>query len=137
MARWVCPRCDRQFARAGQSHDCIPGDTVDASFAGRPEGQRAAYDAVLAHLRALGPVHEDAVSVGVFLKRDRKLAELRPKSKWLSLTLYLERAIDDPRVARSMRLTSTRFVNEVKLRTSDDVDVVVCEWLTEAYENAG
>jgi hypothetical protein len=33
------------------------------------------YDAILAHLESLGPVYEDAVGVGVFLKRERKLAE--------------------------------------------------------------
>jgi fatty-acyl-CoA synthase len=36
MARWTCPRCDRQFGRANQSHTCALGNTVDASFAGRP-----------------------------------------------------------------------------------------------------
>ena len=85
--RWTCPRCSRQFGRANQGHDCRPGVDVDAVFAGRPPEQRAAYDAVLAHLRTLGEVHEDAVGVGVFLKRTRKLAELRPKQRWLTLTL--------------------------------------------------
>jgi hypothetical protein len=54
----------------------VPGCAVDATFAGRPPRLRAVCDAILAHLVSLGPVHEDAVSVGVFLKRDRKLAEV-------------------------------------------------------------
>ncbi len=78
MARWVCPRCDREFDRVRQSHICVPAGTVDDTFAGKPDAVRAAYDVIIAHLRALGPVHEDAVKVGVFLKHDRKFAELRP-----------------------------------------------------------
>jgi hypothetical protein len=135
MARWTCPRCDREFGRANQSHTCLPGNSVDASFRGRPE-QRAIYDAIMRHLETLGPVHADAVSVGVFLKSDRKLAELRPKAKWLECALYLPAAIDDPRVARSQKLSVARVVNFFKLRTPDDVDAQVCEWLTEAFELA-
>jgi hypothetical protein len=97
MARWTCPRCDREFGRARQSHTCVPGITVDAAFAGRPPRLRASYDEILAHLDSLGTVHEDAVSVGVFLKRDRKLAEVRPRSRDVSLALYLPRPDPDPR----------------------------------------
>jgi Domain of unknown function (DUF5655) len=134
MTRWTCPRCDRQFGRARQSHDCLPGNSVAATFRGRPPEQRAIYDAVVRHLRTLGPVHEDAVQVGVFLKSDRKLAELRPKSKWLACTFYLPYAIDDPRIARSQRFSSVRVVNTVKLRTVDDVDEQLRAWLAEAFD---
>ena len=102
MPRWTCPRCDREFGRANQSHTCVPGCTVDASFAGRPPRLRGVYDEIVAHLLdlGLGPVHEDAVGVGVFLKRDRKLAEVRPRSRDVSLALYLPRHVPDPRFSR-------------------------------------
>jgi hypothetical protein len=60
--------------------------------------QRGVYDAILAHVRSLGPVHEDTVGVGVFLKRDRKLAEVRPRSRDVWLALYLPRTVHDPRI---------------------------------------
>jgi hypothetical protein len=135
MARWTCPRCDREFGRMNQSHTCLPGNSVEATFRNRPE-QRAIYDAIAQHLKALGPFHADAVQVGVFVKSDRKLAELRPKSKWLELTLYLDHAIDDPRVARSMRYTAARVINWIKLRTPEEVDDQLCEWIDEAYDHA-
>jgi hypothetical protein len=86
-------------------------------------------------------VHADAVLVGVFLKSDRKLAELRPKSRWLSCYLYLPREIADPRVARSMRLSAGRLsagrvVNEIKLCTPGDVDDQLLGWLEEAFDEA-
>jgi len=65
VTRWTCPECEREFGRTRQSHVCVPGCTVDETFAGRPGYQRAAYDLIAAHLAALGPLHVDAVRVGV------------------------------------------------------------------------
>jgi hypothetical protein len=41
------------------------------------------------------PVHADAVQVGVFLTSDRKLAEPRPRTRWLSCFFYASHEIDD------------------------------------------
>jgi hypothetical protein len=65
--RWTCPRCDREFARANQSHVCVPGCSVDECFADRPAVQRDIYDALptirvsgdrTAHRLKLGSVDE-------------------------------------------------------------------------------
>ena len=136
MPRWVCPYCDREFARAHQSHVCAPGGSVADTFAAHPPGHRAVYDAIQAHLSSLGPVHEDAVAVGVFLKRDRKLAEVRPRSRDVSLALFLPRVIDDSRLRQMPWPTGDRVVHTLSLRTADEVDDQVRDWLTEAYLHA-
>ena len=137
MVRWVCPRCDREFDKARQGHVCVPGGTVDETFAGRPDYQRAAYDEILAFLRGLGPVHEDAVKVGVFLKADRKLAEIRPMARALSVELYLPRPIEgDERVVRHYAIGRGRFVNVVRLTGPGQVDERLRDRLAEAYEDA-
>ena len=107
---------------------------MDETFRGRPPEQRAIYDAIAAHVETLGEVHVDALQVGVFLKSDRKFVDLRPKSKWLQCGLYLPYVIDDPRVARSFRLSENRCISILKLRTADDVDAQLCEWLTDAFD---
>jgi hypothetical protein len=91
VTRWTCPACERQFARAHQAHVCVPGGTIDESFAGRPPVQREIFDTLLAYLRTLGPVHIDAVRVDVFLYSDRKLAEVRPRTRSLALIVVLPR----------------------------------------------
>jgi len=136
MSRWSCPACEREFARAHQSHVCVPGCTVDECFAGRPAYQRAGYDAVIAHLATLGPVHVDAVRVGVFLKHERKLAEIRPYARSLSVAFFLPRAVDHPRIARRYP-AGDRIVHFVKLTRIDELDDELRDWLTEAYEAAG
>jgi hypothetical protein len=136
VSRWTCPDCEREFGRAHQSHVCVPGCTVDETFAGRPGYQRAAYDEIAAHLGTLGPLHVDAVRVGVFLKNAGKFAEVRPKARSLSLALVLPRRLDDVRVARSLPISTGRVMNFFKLTCVDDIDDRIRDWLTEAYDAA-
>jgi hypothetical protein len=136
VVRWTCPRCDREFARTAQSHTCVPGCTVDSTFEARPVWMRAIYDVIVRHVRALGPVHEDAVTVGVFLKSDRKLAEVRPRSRDVILLLFLPRQVRDPRVGRVYGAGGLRVVHQIALRDVADVDDVVFGWLTEAFDHA-
>ncbi|HET6534126.1 MAG TPA: DUF5655 domain-containing protein [Actinoplanes sp.] len=137
MSRWTCPQCEREFGRARQSHVCVPGSTVDHSFGGRAARWRPIYDAIAAHVTALGPVHQDAVQVGVFLKHRKTFAEVRPKARSLHLWLMLSRPLHDDRISRRMPVAAGRFAHVVKLTTAADVDDQVRDWLTEAYDDAG
>jgi hypothetical protein len=136
MARWTCPSCEREFGRTRQAHTCLPAGTVDETFAGRPAYQRAAYDAIIGHLEGIGPVHVDAVHVGVFLKRSQKFAEVRPMARSLSLELVLAHVVEDRRVARTIRIAADRVNHTIKLKTVADVDDQVRAWLSEAYLDA-
>jgi len=136
MSRWTCPQCDREFGRANQSHTCVPGGTVADTFSGRPAGQLEAYQHIMAHLATVGPVHVDSVQVGVFLKSDRKFAELRPMSRALSVNLQMSRSIADARVIRTQRITAEQYLNVVRVTDPDQVDEVLCGWFTEAYDEA-
>jgi hypothetical protein len=136
MARWVCPHCEREFERSNQSHVCVPAGTVDDSFAGHPPQRRAVYDAILDHLDSLGPVHEDATGVGVFLKRNRKLAEVRPRSRDVALWLCLPREVRHPRVTRVLPVAGRRVWHVIPLHAPDDVDDELRGWLTEAFIDA-
>ncbi len=109
---------------------------MDDSFAGRPPWMRAVYDAILDHVASLGPVHEDAVSVGVFLKADRKLAEVRPRSRDVWLAVYLPRPVADPRFARVLGRSGQRVIHVLLLGDPRDVDEQVRIWLTDAYLHA-
>ncbi len=136
MSRWICPLCEREFDRERQAHFCAPGITVDEWFAERPPQQRAIYDAIVGHLAALGDLHIDAVGVGVFLKAQRKIAEIRPRAKGLALLLLLPRRLGSDRVTRGERLSAQRQLNVIVLTQPSDVDDELLEWLTEAYVSA-
>ncbi|WP_246278181.1 DUF5655 domain-containing protein [Phytohabitans rumicis] len=111
--------------------------TVDECFAPWPPVYRDIYGALADFMSTLGAVHADTVKVGVFLKRQRKLAEIRPKARCLSLDVVLPRRVDDPRIARTIPVSGDRFAHLVKLTKVEDVDDQVRAWLAEAYTAAG
>jgi hypothetical protein len=115
----------------------VPGGTVDESFAGRPAWQREVYDAIIGYLRTLGPVHEDAVKVGVFLLRHRKFAEVRPMARALALYLMLPKPVEHPLIARREALGRERFGHAFRLRALGDIDEPLRELLALAYDDAG
>ena len=133
MRGWTCGACGRMFGRTGQSHDCAPGLTEAEYFATGPAHERPVFDAVVAHLRSLGPVHTDFVSVGVFLKNPRKFAELRPMQKWVAVSFSLARRAAHPTIVRKQVEYGSRWYHVANVASPDDVDHDLRSLLTEAY----
>jgi len=92
------------------------------------------YSAVISRLRGLGPVYEDAVNVGIFLKSDRKVASFRPRVRSVELWLFLPEAVNDPRIARAIPTGLDRIVHLIKLTSADQVDDQLGQWLEESYD---
>ena len=136
MERWRCPSCEREFDRRRQAHVCAPGVGLDDVFAGRPAWHRQAYEALVDPLRRLGDLHEDAVSIGVFLKRQRKLAEIRPLATMVKVYAFLPAAMPSPGVVRR-EPSGDRVMHVVNLRSMADVDAPLADLLLEAWEDAG
>lgn len=130
---WICPTCGRLFERTRQSHDCAPGLTLDEYFATGPAHERPVFDAVMAHLANVGPVHPDIVSVGVFLKNPHKFAELRPMQHWVALSFALGHAERHRTITRKVMEYHGRFWHVANLKTSDDFDEGLQDLLTQAY----
>jgi len=129
---WTCPACGRTFARTRQSHGCSPALGVDEYFRTGPAFERPVFDAVCAHFRPMGDVRIEAVQVGIFFKRARTFAELRPMRDRVRLSLLMSRDVDSPRVVRRLG-TSGRRALFFDLRHPDDVDDEIKGWLTESY----
>jgi hypothetical protein len=133
VAEWTCPECGRLFGRAGQSHDCAPGLSVEEYFATGPPHECPIFDAVMAHVRTLGPVHADVVSVGIFLKNPRKFAELRPKDRWVAISFPLRRRAHHRTITRKVVEYGPRFWHVANVHGPDEVDEDLLGLLTEAY----
>lgn len=133
MTVWTCPDCARRFGRRNQSHECAPAMPLEEYFATGPPFERPIFEAVHAHLRSLGPLHLEPVSVGLFFKRSRTFAELRPMTRWVVLSFILSRTVTDPRISRRITVSGNRVYHETKLRDETDVDDQVRDWLTDAY----
>jgi len=135
MARWTCPDCHREFGRTNQGHECAPAMTLDDYFSTGPAHERPIFEAVWAHLSTLDDVHVEPVSVGIFFKRTRTFAELRPKDRWVSLSFSLHRTVRHRTITRKVNEWSGRMYHVANLRTPDDVDDDIRGWLTESWSD--
>jgi Domain of unknown function (DUF5655) len=133
MPGWTCPECQRSFGRRNQSHECVPAKSIDEYFADRPEWERPIFEEIADHLEFVGDVQVEAVDVGVFFKRARTFAELRPMRNRLRLSVLLSRRLKHPRIVRRWEGSGSRAAYFFDLREPGDVDDELRDWLTEAY----
>ena len=107
--------------------------SLEEYFSTGPERERPIYEAVQAHLDTLGPVIVEPVSVGIFLKRPGRIAQLRPATKWVDLTFSLDRPVRHRLIVRKPQAYSGRWFHAVRLTGPEDLDDEIRSWLTEAY----
>ena len=67
------------------------------------------FEAVSAHLRELGEVYVEPVSVGVFFKVRTTFVQLRPMASWVALMVALPHKVSDPRISRKPALRDERW----------------------------
>jgi len=108
---------------------------IDVWLAERTEPQRRAAEAVLAIVRRQRDVIVEAVSVGILIKRERTIIELRPKTRWLDLSFISRAAIDSDRIARTLEIAAG-YVYFVHLADETDVDAELRRWLTASLRAA-
>jgi hypothetical protein len=111
--------------------------SLEEYFSTGPQWERPIFEAVVSHLEALGPMHVEPVSVGIFIKSSGGFVELRPMSKWVALSFPLTRRIDHPKIARKPVVSGGRFYHFINLRQPADVDDQLRDWLTESYAAFG
>ncbi len=107
--------------------------SVEEYFSTGPPFERPIYEAVVAHLATVGDVHVEPVSVGIFLKRSRTFAELRPMTRWVAVSFTLPRTVSSGRLARKVIAGGRSRYHVVNVREPVEVDEQLCDWLTEAY----
>lgn len=98
-----------------------------------PPAQQRAARAVLKLVGRKPTIAIEAVDVGVFVKRERTIIELRPKTKWLSMSIVTNAPIDDPRITRTYEL-SRGYCYFLRLHDAQDVDDTVRGWIRAALQ---
>jgi hypothetical protein len=107
--------------------------SVDDYFRTGPPHERPIFDEVMRHLDTVGPVHVEPVSVGIFLKRARTFAELRPLQHWVALSFSLGRQVHHPTIVRKVVPYHGRHFHVANLASPAELDDDLRGWLTEAY----
>jgi hypothetical protein len=110
--------------------------SLEEYFSTGPAHERPIFEAVMRHADTLGPVHVEPVSVGIFLKRAQTFAQLRPMQRWVALSFSLPRTVRHPTITRKVVLYHGRHYHVANLRSPEDFDDDLRDWITEAYLHA-
>lgn len=108
---------------------------VEYWVAERPDGQREAAAAIIDLARGTEGVTVEAVSVGVLIKRQRSIIELRPKAKWLQLSVIAQRPLAPSaraRVSRVVKWGKDMTAYFVRLTSAAEIDRAMRAWLRQA-----
>jgi hypothetical protein len=107
--------------------------SLEEYFSTGPVHERPVFDAVMAHIRQVGPVHVEPVSVGIFLKRSRTFAELRPMTKWVAVSFSLLHPARHRLITRKVAQYNGHYYHVANVASPSDIDEALLSLLTEAY----
>lgn len=107
--------------------------SLEDYFSTGPAHERPVFDAVISHLRQVGPVHVEPVSVGIFLKKSRTFAELRPMTKWVAVSFSLLHPARHKLITRKVAQYNGRYYHVANVANGAQVDEGLLGQLTEAY----
>jgi hypothetical protein len=129
---WTCPECGRGFANRNQSHACGRYD-LDAHFEGKPPAIRALYDALLARVRACGPVTVLPEKTRIAFQTRMSFAVAMPKRAWVDGHLVLARRVEHPIFRRIDTISPRNHVHAFRLHSPADLTDEFDALLREAY----
>jgi hypothetical protein len=129
---WECPACGRAFANRNQSHACARHELAP-HFAGRPPEIRALFDAVVAAVRAIGPVRMLPEKTRIAFQVRMSFAQVTPRRRWLDGHVVLARRLEHPRFRSVTTISPRNHVHVFRLERPDDIDAEFRAWLAEAY----
>lgn len=111
--------------------------TVSDHFAGKEPAVEAIYKRVLAESHKFGQVVEEPKKTSIHLVNKSAFAGVVTRKTALILNIKSAAPIRHARIAKSEQVSASRFHQEVKLTSPDDVDPVLIGWLKEAYAISG
>ncbi len=130
---WRCPKCHRVFANRNQSHSCGPLDLAH-HFHGKPPEIRRLFDAVVARVKALGPVRVLPEKTRIAFQARMSFAQVTPRRRWLDGHVVLARRFEHPRFRSIQTISPRNHVHVFRLTTVADIDEDFGRWLAEAYD---
>ena len=129
---WRCPKCQRRFANRNQSHTCARLSLVD-HFRGKPPVVRELYEAVLAAIKAIGPVIVLPEKTRIAFQVRMSFAVVMPKQGSLDGHLVLARRLPHERFRRIETFSPRNHLHAFRLTDLTEVDAEFRGWLREAY----
>jgi hypothetical protein len=108
-------------------------DAREALLTGKDDFIRSIYDRLLEALHTIGPFQEEPKKTSIHLVHKVGFAGVHPRKSYLILNLRIDHPIESHRLFKTEQVSKSRFHNEIKLVSPDDIDEELLGWLKDAY----
>ena len=110
---------------------------VSQHFENKDPVVKSIYERVLRESRKFGKVTEKPKKTSIHLVNRSAFAGVTTRKNALLLNIKSAAPIKHARIAKSEQLSASRFHQEVKLTSPDEVDSTLIGWLKDAYAISG
>ena len=107
--------------------------SVSQHFENKDPIIKSIYERILNESRKFGAVIEEPKKTSIHLVNKSAFAGVTTRKNALILNIKSAAPIKHARIAKSEQLSASRFHQEVKLSSPDEVDSVLVGWLKDAY----
>ena len=111
--------------------------SVSQHFENKNPVVKSIYERILKESRKFGDVKEEPKKTSIHLVNKSAFAGVTTRKNALLLNIKSAAPIQHARIAKSEQLSASRFYQEVKLTSPDEVDSELVTWLREAYAISG
>lgn len=107
--------------------------SVAQHFEGKDPVVKSIYERILKETRKLGKVIEEPKKTSIHLVNKSAFAGVATQKVALVLNIKSTSPIKHARIKKSEKVSASRYHQEIKLTSADEVDSVLMGWLQEAY----
>lgn len=129
---WTCLKCGRIFLKTRQPHSCqkIP---LDQHFKSK-EKAKGLFGLLFKTIdEEIGKCQVISLPCCIHLFGSYDFLAVLPKKDKLEIRFSLDRKLTGPKVKQVVQLSRCSYKNCVDIKSSNDIDKRVIEWLRESY----
>ena len=131
---WICPDCNKQFAKPHQWHQCVVMKVETLFYSKRPE-LHDLYSRLLSKLKSLGEfsITTSLKAITLYAPNHKSFLVIEPKKQWLDVWFPLDRRIEEFPVFKILQPSKKRFAHFVRLQNPEGIEDIPMAWLKESY----
>ena len=111
--------------------------SISQHFEGKEPAVKSIYDHIVRESRKFGAVVEEPKKTSIHLVNKSAFAGVMTRKNALVLNIKSDAPIKHERITKREQISASRFHQEVKLTSPEEVDSVLIGWLKEAYAISG
>src|SRR5215213_3400302 len=111
--------------------------SISGHFENKEPIVKSIYERILKESRKFGAVVEEPKKTSIHLVNKSAFAGVTTRKNALILNIKSAAPIKHARIAKSEQLSASRFHQEVRLTSPEEVDSVLIGWLKDAYDISG